>query len=217
MREKDYPIEVVELKGSFAQLAPRYLLYSCLRAVDTVSDFSWEPKGERFAIISTSDPNYGNPGPGITIKTDVSFYQLVRGKGDFKLLRTSLLLSSSIARHSLISRSFTRDAAKQNQQHHPLVPARPARRARHRRLLLQVRARVLGPRLHRGRDAARGRALGRGHPAPRHRGPLRRHRRRVGPVRAVPRDERERMEAHGASSLLSPFPSGYRLPRKHAD
>ncbi|KAL4245822.1 translation initiation factor 3 subunit B [Abortiporus biennis] len=69
VREKDFPVEVVELK-------------------DTVSDFSWEPKGERFAIVSTSDPNYGNPAPGITLKTDVSFYQLERGKGDFKLLRT---------------------------------------------------------------------------------------------------------------------------------
>jgi len=54
---------------------------------DTVSHFAWEPSGERFTIVSTSDPNYGNPGPGITIRTDVSFYQLERGKGDFKLLR----------------------------------------------------------------------------------------------------------------------------------
>ncbi|CAK5280263.1 unnamed protein product [Mycena citricolor] len=71
VREKDYPVEVVELK-------------------DTVTDFSWEPKGERFAIVSTNDPNYGNPGPGITIKTDISFYQLDHGSGknDFKLLRT---------------------------------------------------------------------------------------------------------------------------------
>ncbi|CAL1700106.1 unnamed protein product [Somion occarium] len=69
VREKDYPVEVVELK-------------------DTVTDFSWEPKGERFAIVSTSDPNFGNPGPGITLKTDVSFYALERGKGDFKLLRS---------------------------------------------------------------------------------------------------------------------------------
>ncbi|RXW24785.1 hypothetical protein EST38_g1094 [Candolleomyces aberdarensis] len=68
LREKDYPVEVVELK-------------------DTVLDFSWEPKGERFAIVSSSDPNLGNPGPGITIKTDVSFYQLDRAKNDFKLLR----------------------------------------------------------------------------------------------------------------------------------
>ncbi|KAI0686490.1 translation initiation factor eIF-3b [Cytidiella melzeri] len=69
VREKDFPVEVVELK-------------------DAVTDFSWEPKGERFAIISSNDPNLGNPGPGITIKTDVSFYQLLRSKGDFKLLRT---------------------------------------------------------------------------------------------------------------------------------
>ncbi|KAA1468146.1 translation initiation factor eIF-3b [Dentipellis sp. KUC8613] len=69
VREKDFPVEVVELK-------------------DTVTDFSWEPKGDRFAIVSSNDPNLGNPGPGITIKTDVSFYQLERGKDDFKLLRT---------------------------------------------------------------------------------------------------------------------------------
>jgi translation initiation factor 3 subunit B len=54
---------------------------------DTVTDFSWEPKGERFAIVASSDPNLGNPGPGVTIKTDVSFYQLDRSKNDFKLLR----------------------------------------------------------------------------------------------------------------------------------
>jgi translation initiation factor 3 subunit B len=54
---------------------------------DSVLDFSWEPKGERFAIISSSDPNLVNPGPGITIKTDVSFYQLDHSKNDFKLLR----------------------------------------------------------------------------------------------------------------------------------
>ncbi|TFY80481.1 hypothetical protein EWM64_g3531 [Hericium alpestre] len=69
VREKDFPVEVVELK-------------------DTVTDFSWEPKGDRFAIVSSNDPNLGNPGPGITIKTDVSFYQLERGKDNFKLLRT---------------------------------------------------------------------------------------------------------------------------------
>jgi uncharacterized protein with WD repeat len=56
--------------------------------IDTVTDFSWEPKGERFAIVSSNDPNLGNPGPGITIKTDIGFYQLDRAKNDFKLLRT---------------------------------------------------------------------------------------------------------------------------------
>jgi len=81
MREKDYPVEVVELK-------------------DTVMDFSWEPKGERFAIVSSNDPNLGNPGPGITIKTDVSFYQLEHGKNDFKLLRTLPLRTSNAIRWS---------------------------------------------------------------------------------------------------------------------
>ncbi|KAN0109913.1 Eukaryotic translation initiation factor eIF2A domain containing protein [Russula decolorans] len=69
VREKDFPVEVVELK-------------------DTVTDFSWEPKGERFAIVSSGDPNLGGPGAGVTIKTDVSFYQLDHSKNDFRLLRT---------------------------------------------------------------------------------------------------------------------------------
>ncbi|KAL0951051.1 hypothetical protein HGRIS_007791 [Hohenbuehelia grisea] len=81
VREKDYPVEVVELK-------------------DTVLDFSWEPKGERFAIVSSNDPNLGNPGPGITIKTDVSFYQLDRGKNDFKLLRSLASRTSNAIRWS---------------------------------------------------------------------------------------------------------------------
>ncbi|KAJ7293685.1 eukaryotic translation initiation factor eIF2A-domain-containing protein [Mycena rebaudengoi] len=75
VREKDYPVEVVELK-------------------DTVTDFSWEPKGE------PTDPNLGNPGPGITIKTDVSFYQLEHGKNDFKLLRTLPSRTSNAIRWS---------------------------------------------------------------------------------------------------------------------
>ncbi|KAL5495196.1 PRT1 [Sanghuangporus weigelae] len=81
VREKDFPVEVVELK-------------------DTVTDFSWEPKGERFAIVSSNDPNLGNPGPGITIKTEVSFYQLERGKGDFKLLKSLPSRTSNTIRWS---------------------------------------------------------------------------------------------------------------------
>ncbi|KAG1885793.1 translation initiation factor eIF-3b [Suillus subluteus] len=81
VREKDYPVEVVELK-------------------DTVTDFSWEPKGERFAIVSSNDPNLGNPGPGITIKTDIGFYQLDRAKNDFKLLRTLTSRTSNTIRWS---------------------------------------------------------------------------------------------------------------------
>jgi len=85
MREKDYPVEVVELKGALASY-PFVNITQALPA-DTVLDFSWEPKGERFAIVSSNDPNLGNPGPGVTIKTDVSFYQLDHGKNDFRLLR----------------------------------------------------------------------------------------------------------------------------------
>ncbi|KAI0313548.1 translation initiation factor eIF-3b [Amylostereum chailletii] len=81
VREKDFPVEVVELK-------------------DTVTDFSWEPKGERFAIVSSNDPNVGNPGQGVTVKTDVSFYQLDRGKNDFKLLRTLLSRTTNTIRWS---------------------------------------------------------------------------------------------------------------------
>ncbi|EIW86614.1 translation initiation factor eIF-3b [Coniophora puteana RWD-64-598 SS2] len=81
VREKDFPVEVVELK-------------------DTVTDFSWEPKGERFAIVSSNDPNLGNPGPGITIKTDISFYQLDRSKNDFRLLRTLASRTSNTIRWS---------------------------------------------------------------------------------------------------------------------
>jgi translation initiation factor 3 subunit B len=66
------------------------LLFSLTRQIDTVTDFSWEPKGERFAIVSSSDPNLGNAGAGVTIKTDISFYQLDHSKNDFRLLRVSM-------------------------------------------------------------------------------------------------------------------------------
>ncbi|KAG9314455.1 translation initiation factor eIF-3b [Chiua virens] len=49
VREKDFPVEVVELK-------------------DTVTDFSWEPKGERFAIVSSIFINWIAP------KTISGFY-----------------------------------------------------------------------------------------------------------------------------------------------
>lgn len=46
--------------------------------------------------MSSSDPNVGNPGPGITVKTDISFYQLERSKGDFKLLRQCKPIAGSL-------------------------------------------------------------------------------------------------------------------------
>lgn len=85
VREKDCPVEVVELKGMIHVLCHRP--FFLMTSTDTVTDFSWEPKGERFAIVSSSDPNLGNSGAGVTIKTDISFYQLDRSKNDFKLLR----------------------------------------------------------------------------------------------------------------------------------
>ncbi|KAL1409773.1 Translation initiation factor 3 subunit b [Vanrija albida] len=64
LREKDYPVEVIEHK-------------------DYVPTFAWEPNGTRFAIVSTNDPNFGQNVPGAVIKYTVSFYQLDPKKGDF--------------------------------------------------------------------------------------------------------------------------------------
>ncbi|TIB88136.1 eukaryotic translation initiation factor 3 subunit B [Wallemia mellicola] len=70
VREKDYPVEVVELK-------------------DLVTFFAWEPKGERFAIITQPDTTANQQlAPGVTLKTAASFYQLDKAKGVFKLLKT---------------------------------------------------------------------------------------------------------------------------------
>ncbi|RGB25416.1 eukaryotic translation initiation factor eIF2A-domain-containing protein [Rhizophagus diaphanus] len=77
VREKDIPVEVIEVK-------------------DRVIAFAWEPKGERFAIITTNDPSYGQPTQGgVTLRTNVSFYCLEKpkpGKGggtaNFKLIKT---------------------------------------------------------------------------------------------------------------------------------
>lgn len=67
MREKDFPVEVVELK-------------------DPVLAFAWEPQGSHFAVISTNDPNFGVVAPGITLKTQLNFYHL-HPRGDFRLLK----------------------------------------------------------------------------------------------------------------------------------
>ncbi|CAJ0825566.1 4997_t:CDS:2 [Entrophospora sp. SA101] len=73
IREKDIPVEVIEIK-------------------DTVITFAWEPNGERFAIITTNDPNYGQP--GVASRTNVSLYYLEKPKpgkssvANFKLIKT---------------------------------------------------------------------------------------------------------------------------------
>ncbi|CAG8445506.1 7837_t:CDS:2 [Ambispora leptoticha] len=76
VREKDIPVEVIEIK-------------------DTVIAFAWEPKGERFAIVTTNDPNFGQPAGNATLRTSISFYYLEKakaGKGaenaSFKLIKT---------------------------------------------------------------------------------------------------------------------------------
>jgi hypothetical protein len=61
---------------------------------DTVTAFAWEPKGDRFLLITSNDPNVLGMPPGGTLKTSVSFYQLDTRKGDFLQLSESLLLPS---------------------------------------------------------------------------------------------------------------------------
>ncbi|KAG8862723.1 Translation initiation factor 3 subunit b [Tulasnella sp. 330] len=82
-REKDFPVEVVEIK-------------------ETVTDFAWEPRGERFVVVTSTDPNLGNIGPGITIRTDVFFYQLDKtgGLGTFKLLKKLMNKTANTMRWS---------------------------------------------------------------------------------------------------------------------
>ena len=116
---------------------------------DTVTDFSWEPKGERFVIVSSSDPNLGNPGAGVNIKTDISFYQLDHSKNDFKLLRA--YMETCYNGFELESYPRHRHPCRPHDKHHPVVPARAPRRPRDRRLDVKIRAGVLGPRYQLGR------------------------------------------------------------------
>ncbi|KAI8391263.1 eukaryotic translation initiation factor eIF2A-domain-containing protein [Radiomyces spectabilis] len=63
--EKAIPVETLEIK-------------------DPVLAFAWEPQGERFATITSNDPNYGAaPTQGVapvTIKTQITFYYLDKSK-----------------------------------------------------------------------------------------------------------------------------------------
>ncbi|KDN45875.1 eukaryotic translation initiation factor 3 subunit B [Tilletiaria anomala UBC 951] len=68
MREKNLPVEVIELK-------------------DPVTAFAWEPQGSHFALISSNDPNLGAAAPGITIKTQINLYYYDTKKGDFRSLK----------------------------------------------------------------------------------------------------------------------------------
>ncbi|ORY91635.1 translation initiation factor eIF-3b [Leucosporidium creatinivorum] len=69
VREKDCPVQVIEIK-------------------DAVTAFAWEPKGQRFVLITTADPNLGQVAPGVLLKTSVSFYGYDSRKGDFLVQKT---------------------------------------------------------------------------------------------------------------------------------
>ena len=84
MREKDFPVEVIEHKGK------AFLLAHCSRSLmqpDYVPQFAWEPQGTRFAIVSTNDPLYGQGIVGSVVKYNIDFYQLDTKKGDFAPIR----------------------------------------------------------------------------------------------------------------------------------
>ncbi|KIR33179.1 eukaryotic translation initiation factor 3 subunit B [Cryptococcus deuterogattii 99/473] len=63
MREKDYPVEVLEFK-------------------DYVPQFAWEPSGTRFAIVLQTEANISSVS-GVSTKYSIDFYQLDSKKGDF--------------------------------------------------------------------------------------------------------------------------------------
>ncbi|KAL7421607.1 Translation initiation factor 3 subunit b [Cryptotrichosporon argae] len=74
VREKDLPVEVIEHK-------------------EYIPSFAWEPSGNRFVVVSTADPNYGQntsggPGGPVVIKYNVSFYAPDPKKGDFAVVKT---------------------------------------------------------------------------------------------------------------------------------
>ncbi|PLW18449.1 hypothetical protein PCANC_15777 [Puccinia coronata f. sp. avenae] len=70
VRDKSYPVDVIEIK-------------------DTVTAFAWEPKGNRFVLITSNDPNLSQgPTPGTTIKTSIHFFGMDVKKGDFRLFTT---------------------------------------------------------------------------------------------------------------------------------
>jgi translation initiation factor 3 subunit B len=73
VREKNIPVEVLEVK-------------------DNVIAFAWEPKGERFVSVTTSDVI--NPERGLAgLRTNINFYMLEKATkaaaiSNFKLIRT---------------------------------------------------------------------------------------------------------------------------------
>ena len=59
----------------------------CTLMSDYVPQFAWEPHGNRFAVLSTNDVNYGQNVPGAVIKFNVDFFQPDPKKGDFTSIK----------------------------------------------------------------------------------------------------------------------------------
>jgi hypothetical protein len=53
---------------------------------EVCSQFAWEPKGSRFAMVTTNEPNAILP-PGQLPKNNVDIYHIDAKKGDYRLLR----------------------------------------------------------------------------------------------------------------------------------
>ncbi|POW06563.1 hypothetical protein PSHT_10300 [Puccinia striiformis] len=99
VRDKAFPVDVIEIKGIepvLVQFSYYYLILAKKRKLklsvflsDTVTAFAWEPKGNRFVLITSNDPNLSQgPAPGTTIKTSIHFFGMDVKKGDFRLFKT---------------------------------------------------------------------------------------------------------------------------------
>lgn len=103
---------------------------------DAVTAFAWEPKGDRFVLITTNDPNHGQVAAGVLLKTSVAFYGFDSRKGDFLQLSTPILsLLCNVV--SKLTRTC-RNVRQQDVQHGLLVAQGSPLPYRHARIQLQV-------------------------------------------------------------------------------
>lgn len=56
------------------------------RSSEVCTQFAWEPKGSRFAMVTTGEPNAVLP-PGQLPKNNVEIYHVDAKKGVFRLMR----------------------------------------------------------------------------------------------------------------------------------
>jgi translation initiation factor 3 subunit B len=92
VKEKNYPIEAVELKGWLSTIKPFHTWiilthdYPSYLFIEVCTQFAWEPKGSRFAMVTTNEPNAILP-PGQLPKNNVEFFHVDAKKGIFRLMR----------------------------------------------------------------------------------------------------------------------------------